>query len=68
MKKVVIIGVGQERGLGAQLAFRFASMGMHVFIASRTKSRLEALVKKIENNGGKATPICADATKEDQVQ
>jgi len=66
--KVVIIGVGQERGLGAQLAFRFASMGMHVFIASRTKSRLEALVKKIEKDGGEATPVCADATKKEQVK
>jgi len=68
LKKVVIIGVGQERGLGAQLAFRFASMGMHVFIASRTKSRLETLVKKIEDKGGKVTAVPTDATKEEQLQ
>ena len=43
-------------------------MGMHVFIASRTKSRLQALVKKIEHDGGEATPVCADATKEEQVK
>ena len=68
MKKAVIIGVGQERGLGAQLAIRFAAMGMHVIVASRTISRLEKLVKKIEDDGGKATPVFADASKEEQVQ
>ena len=43
VKKAVIIGVGAAQGLGAQLAKRFASEGLHVFIASRRQSSLEAL-------------------------
>ncbi len=67
MKKAVIIGVGTEKGLGAQLAKRFASEGLHVFVASRTQSRLDALTVEIEQAGGKATAVCADATIEEQV-
>ena len=67
MKKAVIIGVGTEQGLGAQLAKRFASEGLHVFVASRTQSRLDALTVEIEQAGGKATAVCTDATNEEQV-
>ena len=67
MKKAIIIGVGTEQGLGAQLAKRFASEGLHVFVASRTQSRLDALTVEIEQAGGKATAVCADATNEEQV-
>ena len=67
MKKAVIIGVGAEQGLGAQLAKRFASEGLHVFIASRHQSRLEALKIEIERAGGKASVVCTDATNEEQV-
>ena len=67
MKKAVIIGVGAEQGLGAQLAKRFASEGLHVFIASRNQSRLEALKIEIERAGGKASVVCTDATNEEQV-
>ena len=67
MKKAIIIGVGTEQGLGAQLAKRFASEGLHVFVASRTQSRLDALTVEIEQAGGKATAVCVDATNEEQV-
>lgn len=67
MKKAIIMGVGAEQGLGAQLAKRFASEGMHVFIASRTQSRLDVLTVEIEQAGGKATAVCADSTNEEQV-
>ena len=50
MKKAVIIGVGAEQGLGAQLAKRFASEGLHVFVASRSQSRLDALTVEIEQD------------------
>ena len=67
MKKAVIIGVGAEQGLGAQLAKRFASEGLHVFVASRTQSRIDALTVEIEQAGGIATAVYADATNEEQV-
>ena len=67
MKKAIIMGVGADQGLGAQLAKRFASEGLHVFVAGRTQSRLDALTVEIEQAGGKATAVCADATNEEQV-
>jgi len=67
VKKAVIMGVGAEQGLGSRLAKRIASEGLHVFVASRTQSRLDALTVEIEQAGGKATAVCADATNEEQV-
>ena len=43
-------------------------MGMHVFIASRTRSRLKSLCKIIEDNGGKVTAVCTDTTNEEQIK
>ena len=67
MKKAIILGVGPEQGLGAQLALRFAREGLHVFVAGRTQSRLDSLVSDIKREGGKATAVSTDATSEDQV-
>ena len=67
MKKAIVTGIDQDRGLGAQLSKRFAKEGLHVFVASRTQSNLDSLVSRIEAEGGKATAVCTDATDEDQV-
>ena len=68
MKKAIIIGIGQDRGLGAQLSKRFAKEGLHVFVASRTQSNLDSLVSKIETESGKAISISTDVSNEDQVK
>lgn len=62
--KTVVIGVGPEDGLGAQLCARFLRRGHHVFMAGRTRETLEALARTF---GGNATPVVADATDESQV-
>jgi len=67
VRKAVIIGVGPDRGLGAQLCRRFASEGLHVLVAGRTRSALDAVVADIESAGGNATPVVADATKEADI-
>ena len=67
MKKAVIIGVGAEQGLGSHLAKRFASEGLHVLIAGRTLSRVQERASEIEQAGGDATAVCADASDEEQV-
>ena len=64
MDVTVISGVGPERGLGAQLALRFAQQNMHVLVAGRTRSKLDLIVNKIKENGGSAEAVEADATKE----
>ena len=68
MKKAIVIGVGEERGLGAHLSKRLAKENLHVYLASRKKSNLDSLVSKIEKKGGKATAIRTDTINEDEVK
>ncbi|WP_284268434.1 SDR family NAD(P)-dependent oxidoreductase [Bradyrhizobium iriomotense] len=67
MKTAIVIGVGPERGLGAQLCKRFAADGLKVIVAGRTSSMLEAVANDIEKSGAQAVPFVADATKENDV-
>ena len=67
MRKAVVIGVGPDRGLGAQLCKRFAVEGLHVFVAGRTRETLDAVVDDIARAGGRATAVVADATKETDI-
>ena len=66
-KKAIVIGVGPEAGLGARLAERFASLGLHVFVAGRTQAQLDHVAGSITVNGGRATAVVTDATDEAAV-
>ena len=66
-KSAVVIGVGPEAGLGARLCERFASLGLHVFVAGRTAAQIERVARTIVANGGGATAIVTDTTNEAQV-
>jgi NAD(P)-dependent dehydrogenase (short-subunit alcohol dehydrogenase family) len=63
-KTAIVIGVGPEAGLGARLSQRFASLGLHVFVAGRTQADLDRVVRSIAMNGGAATAVVTDATDE----
>ncbi|MGI9420862.1 MAG: SDR family NAD(P)-dependent oxidoreductase [Geminicoccaceae bacterium] len=65
--KAVVVGVGPYAGLGAALCRRFAAEGHHVLVASRTAERIEEIASGIRDEGGKATAVPTDATKEDDV-
>ena len=67
MRKAVIIGVGPDRGLGAQRCKRFAGDGRAVGAAGRTQAALDAVVADIERSGGTASSFVADATNEADV-
>ncbi|MGR8978602.1 MAG: SDR family NAD(P)-dependent oxidoreductase [Gammaproteobacteria bacterium] len=67
-KAAVVLGVGPERGLGAALARRFAAEGLHVIIAGRSLSKLDAVAASIAAHGGEASPVVADATVEADVE
>ncbi len=60
----IVIGVGPDRGLGAQLCRRFAAEGLHVVVAGRTREKLDVVVTAIEQGGGSAEAAVADATSE----
>ena len=66
--KAIILGVNADRGLGGQLAKRFAREGLEVLVAGRTLSSLNKIVNSIKQSGGKAVAVTADATKEKDVQ
>jgi NAD(P)-dependent dehydrogenase (short-subunit alcohol dehydrogenase family) len=65
--KAVVVGVGPENGLGGALCKRFAQEGHHVFIAGRTREKLERIAQLIQLSGGRATPVVCDATEEQSV-
>jgi NAD(P)-dependent dehydrogenase (short-subunit alcohol dehydrogenase family) len=67
MRNAIIIGVGPDRGLGAQLCKRFATEGLKVLAAGRTQSALEAVVAGIKAAGGEAEAVVADATREADI-
>jgi len=67
MHKAIVIGVGPDRGLGAQLCKRFAHEGLHVIAAGRTQDSLDAVAADIRTSGGSAEAFVADATSEADV-
>jgi len=67
MGTAIVIGVGPDAGLGAQLCKRFAADGLHVLVAGRTRAALDAVVADIVASGGRATAVVADATSEANI-
>jgi NAD(P)-dependent dehydrogenase (short-subunit alcohol dehydrogenase family) len=63
----VVFGVGAATGLGAALARRFAREGLRVFVVGRTKAKVNAVVDKIQQAGGKAEARVVDVTIEKDV-
>ena len=65
--QALVVGVGEERGLGAALCRRFAREGHHVIAVGRTPERLAKLVDGIAAEGGSAAAVAADVTNEADV-
>lgn len=64
----LVVGVGDSNGLGAAVARRFASGGLHVVVSGRTGDRLMKVVEEIQAAGGSASSVVADATSEADVE
>ena len=67
MQTAIVMGVGPEQGLGAQLCRRFAGLGLHVFVAGRTRTKLDKVVSLIEADGNRASAYVVDTTNEAEV-
>jgi NADP-dependent 3-hydroxy acid dehydrogenase YdfG len=65
--KVVVI-TGASSGLGESTARHLASLGATVALGARRKDRLDAIVKSIQADGGKALAVAVDATKRAEVE
>src|SRR4030095_17071710 len=59
---------GASSGIGRAIAERLGSAGAHVFLAGRTPDAMEASKARIEQNGGKATPVVANVRDVSEVQ
>lgn len=60
----IILGAGASRGVGGALARRFGREDQHIIIGSRTKDRVEALAREVNQAGGSAEGMAVDVTSE----
>ncbi|MGH7858585.1 MAG: SDR family NAD(P)-dependent oxidoreductase [Candidatus Binatia bacterium] len=67
IRKAVVVGVGPESGLGGALCRRFGREGLHVYVAGRTREKIDAIAAAIVAGGGQATPVLTDTTREEEV-
>jgi 3-oxoacyl-[acyl-carrier protein] reductase len=65
--KVAII-TGAGRGLGREIALRFALAGASVVLASRTQRELDATRSEVISAGGEALAVNTDVTKPEAVR
>jgi NADP-dependent 3-hydroxy acid dehydrogenase YdfG len=65
--KVVVI-TGASSGLGESAARHLAKLGAAVVLGARRKDRLDAIVKNIQADGGKALAVSTDVTNRAQVE
>ncbi|MBC9987979.1 SDR family oxidoreductase [Haloferax sp. AS1] len=56
----VVIVTGSTRGIGAEVARRFAAEGASVVVTGRTRERGETVATSIRDDGGEATFVQAD--------
>lgn len=65
--KVVVI-TGASSGIGEALAWEFAGRGARVVLGARGADKLEALCRRIEEQGGRAAWCATDVTREEDCR
>ncbi|HEX7904501.1 MAG TPA: SDR family oxidoreductase [Chitinophagaceae bacterium] len=65
--KVIVI-TGGSSGIGESIALHLASLGGIISLGARRKDRLDAIVQKIKEAGGRAEAFITDVTKKEEVQ
>ena len=62
------IVTGASQGIGKTIAIEMAKSGAIVFCLARNKEALDATIKKITENGGKATAFSCDISNNDDFK
>lgn len=65
--KVIVI-TGASSGLGESTARHLAKLGASVVLGARRKNRLDAIVRDIQTDGGKAIAVSVDVTNRAEVE
>ena len=68
LKEKVVAITGASSGLGEATARLLSAQGAKVVLGARREDRLQALVRKLTEGGGKATAIRIDVTDREQVK
>ena len=68
LDETVALVTGASSGIGEATAVLLAELGAAVAVAARRKDRLDDLVRRIEDKGGRALAIEADVTDRSQAQ
>ena len=68
LKNHVAIVTGASRGIGEETAVAFGKVGAKVILAARTSPDVEAVARRIRENGGEALAVTADVTQSNQVE
>ncbi len=68
VKGKVIVITGASSGFGKITAEHLSENGATVVLGARSTDKIEAIAKKINDNGGKALAITTDVTDKDQVK
>lgn len=68
LEGTVALVTGASSGIGEQTAVTLAGLGAQVAVAARRVDRLDALVQRIEQSGGRATAVEADLADGEQAR
>jgi NAD(P)-dependent dehydrogenase (short-subunit alcohol dehydrogenase family) len=68
LNEQVVVIFGASSGIGRETALQFSKSGAKVVVAARGKNGLDSLVEDIEQQGGEALAVIADASDFNQVQ
>lgn len=64
----IIVVTGASSGIGEAMARLYSKMGAKVVLGARNEKKLALLTQIIENEGGKATYVATDVTKEEECK
>jgi short-subunit dehydrogenase len=64
----VVVVTGASSGIGEATAIAFSERGARVVLAARRTERLDAVVDRIEQAGGRALAATCDVTRPDQLE
>ena len=59
---------GASTGIGKSLALQLADAGFRLVLAARSKDKLQAIAKEIQQKGGESLPVPTDVSQPEQIK